>query len=59
MNIDFFINDVHNTTSAVLNTIYAYNVFRLITKPTRITETTATLIDHILTNDIDIASDHL
>ena len=27
--------------------------------PTRVAETTATLIDHILTNNIDIASDHL
>ena len=43
----------------ILDTIYAYNAFRLITKPTRVTETTATLIDHILTYDIDIASDHL
>ena len=31
----------------------------LITKPTQVTETTATLIDNILTNNIDIASDHL
>ena len=43
----------------MLDTIYACNVFPLITKPTRVTETSATLIDHILTNNIDIASDHL
>ena len=59
LNIDFFKYDVHKPTSAILDTIYAYNVFPLITKPTRVTETTATLIDHILTNNIDIASDHL
>ena len=43
----------------MLDPIYACNVFPLITKPTRVTETTATLIDHILTNNIDIASNHL
>ena len=31
----------------------------MITKPTRVTETTATLIDHILTNNIDITSKHV
>ena len=56
---DFFKYDVHKPTSTMLDTIYACNVFPLITKPTRVTETTATLIDHILTNNIDIASDHL
>ena len=59
LNIDFFKYDVHKPTSAMLDTIYACNVFPLITKPTRVTETTATLIDHILTNNIDIASNHL
>ena len=34
-------------------------MFPLINKPTRVTETTAAVIDHILTNDIDIALDHL
>ena len=46
---DFFKYDVHKPTSTMLDTIYACNVFPLITKPTRVTETTATLIDHILT----------
>ena len=59
LNIDFFKYDVHKPTSAILGTIYAYNVFHLMTKPTRVTETTAILIDHILTNDIDITPDHL
>ena len=58
LKIDFFSYDVHKPTSAILDTIYAYNAFPLITKPTRVTETTATLMDHILTNNIDIASDH-
>ena len=49
LNIDLFKYDVHKPTSAILDTIYAYNVFPLITKPTRVTETAANLIDHILT----------
>ena len=58
LNIDFFKCDVHKPTSAILDTLYTYNAFPLITKPTRVTETTATLIDHILTNNINIASEH-
>ena len=58
LNIDFFKCDVHKPTSEILDTIYTYSVFPLITKPTRVTETTATLIDHILTNNINIASEH-
>ena len=34
--------------------MYAIGLRPLITKPTRVTRTTATLIDNILTNDIDI-----
>ena len=57
LNIDFFKCHVHKPTLAILDTIYTYNVFPLITKPTRVTETTATLIDHILINNINIASE--
>ena len=38
--------------------IYSYSVFPLICKPTRVTKTTATLIDHILTNNFDVDSHH-
>ena len=54
----FFKCDVHKPTSAILDTIFTYNVFPLITKPTRVTETTLNnYIDHILTNNINIASE--
>ena len=59
LNIDFFKHDVHKPTLAMLDIIYAHNLFPLITKPSRVSETTATLIDHIVTNNIDIASHHL
>ena len=47
LNINFFKYDVHKPTSAMLYIIFAFNVFPLITQPTRVTETTATLINHI------------
>ena len=59
LNIDFFKHDVHRPTSEFLDTIYSYNVYPLITKPTRVTSSSATLIDHILSNDIDISSGHM
>ena len=46
-------------TSEFLDTIYSYNVYPLITKPTRVTSSSATLIDHILSNNIDISSGHM
>ena len=59
LNINFFKYDVYKPTSAMLDIMYACNVFPLITKPTLVTETTSTLIDHILMNNIDKISDHL
>ena len=58
LNIDLFKHDVHRPTSEFLDAIYSYNVYPLITKPTRVTATSATLIDHILSNNIDISSGH-
>ena len=47
LNIDLFKYDYHKTTSNFLDTMYSYNMFPLIVKPTRVTEKSATLIDHI------------
>ena len=58
LNFDLFKCESHKPTSTVLDILYSHNVFPLITKPTRVTENTATLIDHILTNNLDIASEH-
>ena len=58
LNIDIFKCESHKPTSTALDILYSHNVFPLITKPTRATENTATLIDHILTNNLDIASEH-
>ena len=53
---DFNINllnvDSHNLTADFNDVIYSYGLIPLITRPTRVTETTATLIDNIFTNKI-------
>ena len=58
LNIDSLKSDVHNSTSSLLDVMYSYNVFPVITKPTSVTESSATLIDHILTYDFDIDASH-
>ena len=58
LNIDLLKSDVHKSTSSLLDVKISYNVFPVITKPTRVTESTATLIDHILTNNFDIDASH-
>ena len=59
LNIDFLKADDHRATGELLNVLYCCNVFPLITKSTRVTSTTATLIDHILTNNLDDYMMHL
>ena len=39
--------------------MFSNNVFPVITKPTRVTDKTATLIDHILTNNFDVNASHI
>ena len=58
LNIDFLKCDEHRLTSSFIDTLYSNNVFPLITKPTRVTQSTATLIDHILTNNFDVMGNH-
>ena len=68
MNIDFLKYNYHAQTEEYLDMLHSNNISPIITKPTRITNYTATLIDHIYTNNtnqmisgiatIDI-SDHL
>ena len=53
LNIDFLKAGDHRATGELLDVLYCTNVFPLITKLTRVTHMTATLIDHILTNNFD------
>ena len=54
LNIDLLKCEKHRLTSSFVDILYSNNLFPLITKPTRVTQTTATLIDHVLTNNFDI-----
>ena len=58
LNIGFLKHDEHRPTSTFLDVLYTYNVFPVISKPTRVTKNTATLIDHILINNIDVSTYH-
>ena len=49
-NINLLNVDSHNLTADFNDTIYSYGLIPLITRPTRVTETSATLIDNIFTN---------
>lgn len=51
-NINILDADNHIPSSEFLDNIYSHSLFPLITKPSRITSETSTLIDNILYNDI-------
>ena len=52
MNIDLLKCDTHSKTNEYLDNIITHGYLPVITKPTRICSSTATLIDHIYTNNI-------
>ena len=52
-NINILNHEKHKETNDFIDLMYSKGVFPLITKPTRITNTTATLIDNIFTNDLN------
>ena len=54
LNLDLLRHKEHRPTSAFLDILYSYNVYPLNSKPTRVTANSATLIDHILTNNLDV-----
>ena len=49
-NIDLLKSNEHSKSSDFLDLLYSYNLVPLITKPTRVTDHSATLIDNIFTN---------
>ena len=53
MNIDLLKCHMHQQTCVYTDMLYSYDLLPVITKPTRITSHTATLIDHIYTNTIN------
>ena len=51
-------HDEHRPTSDFVDILYANHMFPLIVKPTRVTDKSATLIDHVMTNNFDVYSRH-
>ncbi len=56
LNIDLLKHNVHNPTSHFVDCLFSNSFFPSIYKPTRITDSTATLIDNIITNCCDFPS---
>ena len=52
-NLDLINHHCHDTTGELLETMYSRMFFPLITRPTRITSNTATLIDNIFANNFN------
>ena len=50
-NINLLNYDVHNNTAEFTDIMYANSFIPLVTRPTRITLSSAPLIDNIFTND--------
>ena len=53
MNIALLKHHTHQQTGRYLDMLYSHNLLPVTTKPTRITNHTATLIDHIYTNSVN------
>ena len=53
MNIDLLKHHTHQQTGGYLDMLNSHDLLPVITKPTRITNHTATLIDHIYTNTVN------
>ena len=51
-NIDLLKHETHNNTKQFLDTMYSLGLYPLIDKPTRITDSSTTLIDNIFTNEL-------
>jgi hypothetical protein len=56
MNVDLLKYSSHDATDIYVDGIFSRGFIPRILKPTRITHTSATLIDHIITNDITYSS---
>ena len=59
LNIDLLKHENHSPTSEFLDIMYSYSMFPLITKSTRVTKDTATLIYHIFTNNFKSNTKHV
>ena len=55
-NLDLMKHETHSITAQLVEAIFSYGLVPLITKPTRTTAHSATLIDNIFTNNTNVLS---
>ena len=56
-NIDILKHNTHNIARIFLDYMYSFELYQLITKLSKITDATATLIDNIFTNELQFQGD--
>ena len=56
VNIDLMRYSVHRKTSDFLDAMYANGFIPLINRPTRVTSQSATIIDHLYTNNLNVSN---
>ena len=56
MNIDLLKFESHTKTNEYIENIFSHGFIPMISKPTRVTPSSATLIDHIITNNINCSN---
>ena len=55
-NLDLLNTDLHSATNEFINALFSHFLYPLISRPTRLTSYSATLIDNIFTNNISAVS---
>ena len=57
-NLDLLKTDLHSATNEFINALFSHFLYPLISRPTRLTSNSATLIDNIFTNNISASCDN-
>ena len=57
-NLDLLNTDLHSATNEFINALFSHFLYPLISRPTRLTSYSATLIDNIFTNNISASHDN-
>ena len=58
INVCLLKSDSHRASLRMIEMFYSYGIFPVINKPTRVTRDTATLIDHIWTNNLNTSCEN-
>ena len=58
LNMNFLKHEEHRLTSDFVDILYGNNMFPLLVRPAKVNDNSATLIDHIITNNCYVYSRH-